>query len=194
MIYTITGPMHSDKSEALIRLYNKIYNKNCVLVFKPKIDTRDLGYIKSKATDETIEAICIETIEDILSYVTEETNIILIDEIQFLTGRVKILHELSLKYDIDIYCAGLSLTSEQEPFGIMPEVLAYSTPYRIESLTASCNDCGREANYTFHVGNKDNAVEVGDTNYLCLCDKHLRKRRLEDKTLKLVLKKKEPKE
>ena len=49
MITTFTGPMHSSKSETMIKYYNKIYNKDSILVFKPKVDTRDEGIIRSKS-------------------------------------------------------------------------------------------------------------------------------------------------
>ena len=50
MITTFTGPMHSGKSETMIRRYKKIYNKDSILVFKPRVDTRDMGYISSKGS------------------------------------------------------------------------------------------------------------------------------------------------
>ncbi len=192
MITTFTGPMHSSKSEDLINLYNKIYNKENILVFKPKIDTRDLGYIRSKGSDKVIEAICINSLEEIIPYVNDETANIIIDEIQFLHGDIKVLLYLSIIKDIDIYCAGLNMTSEQDPFGIMPQVLAASD--KVVNTVASCNICGRDAYYTYFVGNKDQDVVVGDENYLSLCSKHLRERRKNDKVLQLVLKKKKVEE
>ena len=48
MITTFTGPMHSSKSETMIKYYNKIYNKDSILVFKPKVDTRDEGIIRRR--------------------------------------------------------------------------------------------------------------------------------------------------
>lgn len=186
MITTFTGPMHSSKSEEIINLFDKIYNKENILAFKPKIDTRDVGVIRSKGSNKVVDAICINNLEEILPYVKEDTANIIIDEIQFLKGDVKVLLYLSIMKDIDIYCAGLNQTSEQEPFGIMPFVLAASD--RVVNTVASCNICGRDANYTYHIGNKDTDVEVGDDNYLSLCSKHLRERRVKDNVLKLVLK------
>ena len=183
MIITFTGPMHSGKSEGISNVYKKIYNKNNILVFKPKIDTRDLGYVRSLNDDTIIDAICINKLEEILSYIKEDTSNIIIDEIQFLTGDIKVLLYLSIIKDIDIYCAGLNMTSEQEPFGIMPYVLAASD--KVINTTASCNICGRNAFYTYYEGNKDKEVVVGDDNYLSLCSKHLRERREKDQVLKI---------
>ena len=193
MITTFTGPMHSGKSETMIRYYNKIYNKDSILVFKPKVDTRDdkiynkgsilvfkpkvdtrdEGIIRSKGSSKYIDAICIRDLSEIADYVTEDITNIFIDEIQFMKGSVKTLLKLSIMDDIDIYCAGLNMTSEQEPFGIMPQVLAVSD--KIVNTYSSCNVCGRKAIYTYYDGNKESDVLVGDDGYKSLCRRCLRR-------------------
>ena len=152
MITTFTGPMHSSKSETMIKYYNKIYNKDSILVFKPKVDTRDEGIIRSKGSSKYIDAICIKELEEIEKFVNEDITNIFIDEIQFLKGNVKTLLKLSIMDDIDIYCAGLNMTSEQEPFGLMPQILAISD--KIINTYSSCNVCGRKAIYTYYDGDK----------------------------------------
>lgn len=173
MITTFTGPMHSGKSETMIRYYNKIYNKDSILVFKPGVDTRDEGVIRSKGSSKSIGAICIRDLSEIVDYVNEDITNIFIDEIQFMTGSVKTLLKLSIMDDIDIYCAGLNMTSEQEPFGIMPQILAVSD--KIINTYSSCNVCGRKAIYTYYDGTKDSDVLVGDAGYMSLCRRCLRR-------------------
>ena len=173
MITTFTGPMHSSKSETMIKYYNKIYNKDSILVFKPKVDTRDEGIIRSKGSNKYIDAICIKNLEEIVNFVNEDITNIFIDEIQFLTGNVKTLLKLSIMDDIDIYCAGLNMTSEQEPFGLMPQILAISD--KIINTYSSCNVCGRKAIYTYYDGNKESEVLVGDEGYMSLCRRCLRR-------------------
>ena len=175
MITTFTGPMHSGKSETMIRRYKKIYNKDSILVFKPRVDTRDMGYISSKGSKKTVEAICISSLEEILPHVTRDFTNIFIDEIQFMTGDIKVLLSLSIIDDIDIYCAGLNMTSEQEPFGIMPQVLAISD--KIVNNYSSCNVCGRKAMFTYYDGTekKDSSVLVGDAGYKSLCRRCLKR-------------------
>lgn len=186
MITTFTGPMHSGKSENMVLYYEKIYNKDSILVFKPKIDVRDLGVIKSKGTNKTIEAICINSLGEILNYVNEDITNIFIDEIQFIKGDVNILLKLSIIDDIDIYCAGLNMTSEQEPFGIMPYILAISD--KVINNYSSCNICGRDASYTYYEGSKDSDVLVGDAGYLSLCSRCLRKKLIKNNDMRLSLK------
>ena len=173
MITTFTGPMHSSKSETMIKYYNKIYNKDSILVFKPKVDTRDEGIIRSKGSSKYIDAICIKELEEIEKFVNEDITNIFIDEIQFLKGNVKTLLKLSIMDDIDIYCAGLNMTSEQEPFGLMPQILAISD--KIINTYSSCNVCGRKAIYTDYDGNKESEVLVGDEGYMSLCRRCLRR-------------------
>lgn len=189
MIKTFTGPMHSGKTSAMITAYNKIWNKDHIKVFKPSIDVRDLGKMKSKDFVEGIPAICIDTFEDLLNHVDESVRTIFIDEVQLLTGNYNILTYLSVMYDMDIYLAGLDMTSEQEPFLIMPYLLAISD--ETVEVKASCYDCGREASYTYYEGMKDGAVKVGDEGYLPLCGRCLCKRRGEEGMKKVLKMKKE---
>lgn len=175
MIKTYTGPMHSGKTSAMITDYKKIWNKKFVRVFKPLCDTRDVGEMRSKDFVEGIPATCIETFDEILQYIDEGVRTIFIDEVQLIKGNVSVLSYLSIVYDMDIYLAGLNMTSEQEPFLIMPQIIAISDD--VVNVKASCYDCGREASYTYFDGDKSEAIQVGDAGYFPLCGKCLLKRR-----------------
>lgn len=188
MIKTFTGPMHSGKTKAMIEVYRGIYNKDHVRCFKPNKDNRDYGVIKSKDFEEEIPAICVDTFEDILHYVDDSISTIFIDEIQMLEGNVSVLSYLSIVKDMDIYVAGLNMTSEQDPFLVMPYVLAISDEVQI--IKASCYDCGRGATYTYYDGEKTEAILVGDSNYLPLCPRCIMKRRGQ-KDMQYLLKKKD---
>lgn len=188
MIHVKTGPMFSSKSAVMIERYNNIWNKEKVVCFKPKKDDRDLGIIKSRTSDTKIEAYCIKNLEEILDYITPKTRTIFIDEIQFLEGDVLVLLELSIMRDIDIYASGLNMTSEQVPFGIMPNVLAVAD--EIEILKASCFDCNKDAYYSYYEsGDKTDEVLVGSDGYIPLCASCLKKR-LDERNLTLKYTKK----
>ena len=187
MIKTFAGPMHSAKTASLLVVYNKIWNKEHIKCFKPTKDTRDPGVLKSKDFEETVPAICIDNLSEILEHIDDKTSTIFIDEIQWLEGNVGILNYLSIVKDIDIYTAGLNMTSEQQPFGIMPYVLAISDEVQI--IKASCYDCGRDAPLTYYKGKKDVDTIVGDEGYLPLCPKCLKRRESEnDLVLRLIKK------
>ena len=69
MIKSFVGPMHSGKSDALISIYNKIWNKSLVCAFKPRKDERDKNEIRSKNYEVSIPAIYILIICVILTLV-----------------------------------------------------------------------------------------------------------------------------
>ncbi len=189
MIKTFTGPMHSGKTAAMIATYNKIWNKEHVKCFKPNCDTRDIGVMKSKDYGDGVPSIGIDTFDEILDYVDDSVTTIFVDEAQLMQGNVSVLSYLSIVNDMDIYVGGLNQTSEQEPFLIMPQILAISD--EIEVIKASCYDCGREAPYTYFEGEKTDAVLVGDAGYVPLCGRCLLKRRGSVETRKILILKKQ---
>ena len=177
MIKTFTGPMFSGKTTQLLSTYFNMWNKNNILLFKPKMNTRDVG-IKSKNIKESVDAIEIEDLSDIYNHLKKNTRTIFIDEGNFLKGDVQVLVNISIDMNIDIYVSGLNMTSEQKPFGIMPDILAVSD--EIEICKGYCTECNRFASYTYYEGNKNKDIMVGDTGYVSLCESCLRKRRKEN--------------
>ena len=86
-IEVICGPMFSGKTEELIRrLKRSIIAKNKILVFKPEIDNRYSNNLIVSHNKNSIESITIKDEKDILD-IPNDTNIIGIDEIQFLTKK-----------------------------------------------------------------------------------------------------------
>ena len=177
MIKTFTGPMFSGKTTALLSTYFNMWNKKNILCFKPKINTRDDG-IKSKNIKENVEAIEINNLSEILDHLKKNTRTIFIDEANFLKGDVSVLTHISIDLNIDVYVCGLNMTSEQKPFGIMPDILAISDS--IEIKKSYCTNCNRPASFTYYEGNKKKDVVVGDVGYISLCEDCLRKKRKED--------------
>lgn len=179
--------MHSGKTAAMIATYNKIWNKDHIKCFKPNSDTRDIGEMRSKDFFVGVPSIGIDTFEEILDYLDADTRTIFLDEVELMKGNINVLTYLSIVCDMDIYLGGLNMTSEQEPFLIMPYALAISD--EIEVIKASCYDCGREASYTYFDGKKKGAVLVGDAGYLPLCGRCLVKRHGDAYIKKYLLKK-----
>ena len=137
----------------------------------------NLRWIQETRKGKEINAILVDDIKDIPSYITDKINTIFIDEANFLKGDIKILLELSVMEDLDIYIAGLNMTSEQAPFGIMPQLLSIAD--EIEILHASCNECNRDAIYTYYDGKKKGDILVGNDNYIALCARCLRRKKNE---------------
>lgn len=188
MIVSYTGPMFSDKSAALIDVYNSIWNKDIVVAVKPTIDKRDGAFVASKKyPDFKIPAVLVNTIEDIKDIVIAGGyKTVLIDEAEFLQGDVHELVDLSVLLDVNFYISGLNMTSEQEPFGIMGDILAVSD--EIVLIHGSCQDCGMPSHYTFSLDQtKNTQIKVGD-DYISLCPSCLKKRYLKNNPKMLKLK------
>lgn len=173
MIKVYTGPMFSGKSDAILNDYDHIYHKSKILLFKPKIDTRDFGVVRTRNNKE-VPAILIKDLKEIYNHLEDKITTIFLDEANFIEGDVSILIDLSIKRDLDIYISGLNLTSELKPFGIMPEIMAIAD--EIIFKHASCNECNRDASYTYYNGTKDKDILVGNDNYIALCARCLRKK------------------
>ena len=165
MIKVITGAMFSGKSFELIELLRQL-DINTVKIFKPNIDTRDKGIIKSRATSKTYIALLIDDLKEIPQYIDDNTKTIVIDEAQFLTGDISIIVDLHLK-GYDFIIAGLNLTSERKPFGLMRDIMCVATD--IEILKAKCICCNKiNADYTYSIKNKKEDILVGEY-YIPIC-------------------------
>lgn len=143
----ICGPMFSGKSEELIRrLKRTTLAKQKTIIFTPMIDDRYAkGHICSH-DGKALEAIPISKSEQMLDYVTDDTMVIGVDEVQFLEGdTVSIIMQL-VEAGKRVICAGLDKDFKAESFGCIPELLALADD--VTKLTAICMHCGRPANFT----------------------------------------------
>ena len=155
-IEAVVGPMYSGKSEELIRRLKRAkIAKQEVIVFKPCIDNR---YSKEDVVSHSgisIRAIAINHTEEIHKYITDETQVVGIDEVQFFDeGIVAVALELADK-GIRVIAAGLDLDFKAEPFGPVPELLARAE--FVDKLQAVCVKCGAPATRTQRLINKEPA-------------------------------------
>ena len=166
MLTVITGPMFSGKSDELIDVYDRVYNKEVAICFKPSKDKRDGTYIKSRAkSNHKIPAKVIENYDEVLKY--QDYKVILIDEAQFIKGDWRILEYLSEVKDCHIYVAGLTLTSEQEIFGSLANLILVAD--KLIKLEATCHYCGRPAKFTKCLVSKKTRDLVGSDEYIPVC-------------------------
>ncbi|MCH5167624.1 MAG: hypothetical protein J1F35_07040 [Erysipelotrichales bacterium] len=186
MIRTYTGPMFSDKSASLIDIYRCIWNKDIVAAFKPRHDTRDGSVIKSKKYPNIeIPAIFVDTTEEIKeSIINGNFRTVFIDEAEFLKGDVRELVDLSVILNVDFYIAGLNMTSELSPFGIMADLLAVSD--EITHIRGYCQDCNKPSYYSYFLGGANEEAGVGD-NYISLCPECFKRRMLSKNGQRLTL-------
>lgn len=177
-IEVITGPMFAGKSEELIRRIRTLsYARKKIVAFKPVIDKRyDRSAICSH-NGEKYEAYAINDSKEVLEHVSEETQVVAIDEIQFFNKEIiKICEDLA-NNGVRVIVAGLDMDFRGEPFGVMPELLARAE--FVTKLTAACTVCGCAATRTQRIINgqpayyEDPTILVGaKESYEARCRKH----------------------
>lgn len=157
-IEVITGPMFAGKTEELIRRIRRLeYAKQNIVVFKPTIDDR---YSKSEVVSHNhsrTKSVSITSAKEILDYVDNETNVVAIDEIQFLDEQAVELCEYLANRGVRVIVTGLDRDFRGEPFSFMPKLMALAE--YVTKLSAICVKChtpatrtqriidGRPANY-----------------------------------------------
>ena len=159
-IEVICGSMFSGKTEELIRRVKRaVYGKRRVQVFKPKIDNRyDESAVVSHSQLKLI-SMPIERAEEILQHLLPDTEVVGIDEVQFLgTDVVPVIEALAAR-GIRVICAGLDQDYQGKPFEPMPALLAISE-YITKEL-AICVVCGNPANRTQRLQAREERVVVG---------------------------------
>lgn len=143
----ISGSMFSGKSEELIRRVRRAELASLkTSVFKHRFDDRtSIDFIDTHNGDK-LKAVALENPEEIKNFITEETQIVAIDEVQFFKPEV-VRTILDLVEDgKKVIAAGLDLDFRGVPFGPIPPLLAIAD--RITKLYAVCMTCGNDAHYS----------------------------------------------
>ena len=144
-IEIICGVMFSGKSEELIRRVRRaIIARRKVQVFKSHLDERYSGiYHISSHDGRTVEAVPIDTPEQIARAVQTDTQVIAIDEAQFLDEGIIDLATSLAGRGLRVIVAGTDTDFRGEPFGAMPQLLAIAEI--VDKLHAICVCCGNPA-------------------------------------------------
>ena len=144
-IEVICGVMFSGKSEELIRRVRRaIIAKKRIQVFKSHLDERYAGIYQVSSHDgRTVEAVPVDTSEQIAQLVDRETQVVAIDEAQFLDEGVVALVTSLANRGVRVILAGTDNDFRGEPFGPMPRLLAVAEV--VDKLHAICVVCGNPA-------------------------------------------------
>ncbi|PAE25950.1 thymidine kinase [Bacillus sp. 7894-2] len=146
-VEVICGSMFSGKSEELIRRVRRAqFAKQQIAVFKPQIDNRysDEAVVSHNGTSVIAKPLTQST--DIFKYITSETDLIAIDEVQFFDDEiVKVIQHLA-DSGHRVIAAGLDQDFRGEPFGQMPAIMAIAE--LVTKLQAVCAVCGSPASRT----------------------------------------------
>lgn len=144
-IEVITGVMFSGKSEELLRRVRRAtIARKSVRVFKSHLDDRYGGLQQVSSHDGTIlEAIPISESREIAEHVRPGTDVVAIDEAQFLDEGVVGVANALADQGRRVIVAGTDMDFRGAPFGPIPRLLAVAE--KIDKLHAICVQCGELA-------------------------------------------------
>ena len=171
----ITGPMFSGKSEELIRRLKRArIARQRVACFKPDIDLRYHRTSIASHSDQTHEACTVANVErlrEALFPLLETTDVVGIDEVQFLDETIIPLSVELIHLGKRVVMAGLDTTFNAEPFGPVPALMAIAD--EVTKLSAVCMVCGQPAIHTQRLGQSQELVVVGAAGlYEARCRTH----------------------
>ncbi len=159
-IEVIVGPMFSGKSEELIRRLRRAeIGKQRVQIFKPMIDQR---YSKNGIVSHSgleIASELVGTGSEILEKVTPRTEVVGIDEAQFLGEGIVAACARLAELGKRVIVAGLDTDFMGRPFEPMPRLLAVAE--EINKLLAICVRCGNPAVHTQRIVSSEELIVVG---------------------------------
>jgi thymidine kinase len=144
-IEVICGVMFSGKSEELIRRVRRaLIARKRVQVFKSHLDERYAGlYHVSSHDGRSVEAVPIDGPEQISRQLLADTQVVAIDEAQFLPIEIVELATALASSGRRVIIAGTDTDFRGEPFGAMPQLLAVAE--QVDKLHAICVVCGNPA-------------------------------------------------
>jgi thymidine kinase len=163
----IAGPMFCGKTEELIRQVKRAtIGKKKVQVFKPHIDIR---YGKNKKVFShngiTFDSEIIASAEEIMKNIHKYTEIIAIDEAQWLGNDLTGIVLKLLDQGKHVIVAGLAMTFDREPFEPIPALMSMAD--KVTKLSAVCTICGADAVYHKRI-TKSNKVDsqIADPSFV----------------------------
>ncbi len=175
-LYFKYGAMGSSKSaQALITKFNYEEGNNKVWFLKPSIDTREGdGIVRSRIGIEAPVQM-IDKNDNLVKLFkqTEDIDVIIIDEAQFLsTKQVEQLRQIINQHDIDAICYGLKNDFRTKLFPGSQRLLELSE--NIEEIKTMCA-CGRKASVNARFDNGklvtkgDQIMIGGNESYKAVC-------------------------
>ncbi len=146
-LVVITGSMFSGKTEELIRLVRRaMHARKKVQVFKSALDIRCDTTVVRTHDGYQFNAVSVRCAAEIESLLEPDTEVIGIEEIQFLDEKVVNLCTYLADKGLQIYAAGLDQDFRGLPFTFMPRLLSLADD--VLKLHAICKKCGGDASRT----------------------------------------------
>jgi thymidine kinase len=159
-IEVVCGPMFSGKSEELIRRLRRAeIARQRVQIFKPGIDQRYAEDHIVSHSELRIRSIGVRDAAELERKLDLRTEVIGIDEAQFLGDGIEELAVRLADLGKRIIIAGLDTDYLGRPFHPMPELLAVAD--EITKTLAICMQCGNPAKHTQRLVASEELIVVG---------------------------------
>lgn len=165
-----TGSMFSGKSTELQRQGERhLLAGHKVIFLKPDLDNRYGAneIVNHKGVRVTAQSIPVD--DDIRTYISDDIQIVLIDEVQFFDGRIfNDIWDL-LEQGKTIYCSGLDMDFRGQPFEVIANLMCLAD--EVNKFHAVCSHCGADAVYSAKLeSDSTQRVELGEKDkYKPLC-------------------------
>jgi thymidine kinase len=151
-IEVVCGPMFAGKTEELLRRVKRLeYAKKNIVVFKPLMDDRYSENEVVSHNNNRTKSVNISRAKQIFDYIDSNTDVVAIDEVQFLDEEAVSIVEFLASRGIRVIVSGLDRDFRGEPFSFMPKLLALAE--YVTKLTAICVKCGAPATRTQRIVN-----------------------------------------
>ena len=144
----ICGSMFCGKTEELLRRIRRAeIARKKVQLFKPQIDNRyGMERVASHSGIAREDAIVVQTAEEIVAHLRDDTEVVAIDEVQFFDWTIAEVCTHLADQGRRVLLAGLDQDFRGDPFGPMPLLMALAE--RVDKLHAICVCCGDSASRT----------------------------------------------
>jgi thymidine kinase len=144
-IEVVAGVMFSGKTEELMRRVRRaMIARKRVQVFKSHLDNRYAGVFAASSHDgRTVDAIPVDSSEQIAARLDPMAHVVAIDEAQFLDDGICEVATSLASRGRRVLLAGIDTDFRGEPFGPMPKLMAIAEV--VDKLHAICVLCGAPA-------------------------------------------------
>lgn len=151
-IEVICGSMFAGKTEELLRRVKRLeYAKKNIVVFKPLMDNRFSENEVVSHNNNRTKSVNISLSRQIFDHIDSETQVVAIDEIQFLDEEAVSIVDYLANCGVRVIVSGLDKDFRGEPFSFMPKLIAIAE--YVTKLTAICVKCGDPATRTQRIVN-----------------------------------------
>ena len=177
-IEVICGSMFSGKTEELIRRLKRArIAKQKIEVFKPMIDKRYDDENVVSHDENAIKSTPLESSTQILLMVSDDVEVVGIDEAQFFDPELPNVCNTLAEMGIRVIIAGLDMDFMGKPFGPMPDLMAIAE--YVTKVHAICGTCGDLAHYSHRTVKEKSLVMLGEKDvYEPLCRNCFNKEKL----------------